>query len=45
MVILHQNKPIWLILKNPIIENSKILNLTIALLFIKTEMREVYNPF
>ena len=32
--------------KNKIIENSKIQNLHIVrLLFIKTEIRQVYNPF
>ena len=43
MVIWDQSKPISLYLK---IKNSKIENLQIArLLFIKKEIRQVYNPF
>ena len=43
MVILDQSKPISLYLK---IKNSKTEKLWIAsLLFIKTEIRQVYNPF
>ena len=43
MVILDQSKPILLILKNII---SKIKNLcTTSLLFIKMEIRQLYNPF
>ena len=43
IAILDQSKPISLILK---IKNSKIRNLYIArLLFIKTEIRRVYDPF
>ena len=46
MVILDQSKPISLILKNKKIKNSKMQNLEIEhLLFIKTEIRQVYNPF
>ena len=43
MVILDQSKPISLYFKNK--KNSKIRNLLIArLLFIKTEIRQVYKP-
>ena len=46
MVILDQSKPISLILKIEKIQNSKIQNFEIAhLLFLKTEIRPVYNPF
>ena len=45
MVIFDQSKPISLILKT-IFENSKVRNLYIErLLFIKMEIRQVYNPF
>ena len=46
MVIFDKSKPISQILKITKIENSKIRNLYIArLLFIETEIRQVYNPF
>ena len=46
IVIFDQNKPIWLILKIKKLKNSKIRNLYIArLLFLKTDIRKVYNPF
>ena len=46
MVILDQSMPISLILKTKKNINLKIRNLYIAcLLFIKTEIRQVHNPF
>ena len=45
MVILDQSKPILLIFKIKKFKNSKIQNLYIAgLLFIKTDIRQLYNP-
>ena len=46
IVILYQSKPISLILKVKLSKIQKIRNLYIArLLFINTEIRQVYNPF
>ena len=46
MVILDQSKPLSLIFEKKKIKSSKKQNLFIArLLFIKTEIRQVYNPF
>ena len=42
IVILDQSKPISLILK---FKKSIILESEICKLFIKTEIRQVYNPF
>ena len=43
MVILDQSKPILLYLKIKKVKNMKFVNA--RLLFIKTGIRQVYNPF